>query len=311
LAFLVARRLRHRTGSGLHPPGRGSRASWACSGWLEPGRRCSPELSTHPPSSGSGCSGGIGIIRRHRLATGARRLRGEGPAITTAAAVIVIGALGLADLPPSASSVGKGLLVATAGSAGGLVEAVIALTVVGTSGAVLVSAARVWRGESWDNPPPSEDVAETAAGWGNLTLLAPPVLLIGVALGLGLVPHLAQHADNAAASFADRRGYSDAVFGLSSGSGRAPTAPAATIATYGLDLAEAGGAVLIAAVILGQRQLTRVLATAVGGLRRLHNGYVGDQVAWVVLGVAILAGLSGLALRLGPHRLTRGDPGRR
>lgn len=243
----------------------------------------------------------IGIIRRHRLATGAQALRGEGPAITIAAGIIVVGSVALADLPPFASSVGKDLLVATAGSAGPLVEAVIAVTVVGSSAAILASAARVWRGQAADNPSPSEDAAETAAGWGNLTLLAPPILLLAAGLGLGLVPHLASHAASAAASFADGRGYSSAVLGtargLGRGLGRMPAVPPAGIGARVVDVAEAAGSVLVAALLLSQRRVASVIGTGTGWLRALHQGHVGDQVTWTVLGLAVMASASGLALR--------------
>ena len=239
----------------------------------------------------------VGIIRRHRRATGARVLRGEGPAITIAAGVIVVGALGLADLPPFATSVGKDLLVATAGSAGPLVEAVIAVTVVGSSAAILASAVRVWRGQSSDDPSPSEDAAETAAGWGNLTLLAPPVLLLAAGLGLGLVPHLANHAASAAASFTDRQGYHAAVYGLPAGRGRMPAVPAISVSTLAIDVAEAAGAVLVAALIVSQRRAADALRVSTGWLRILHRGHIGDQVTWAVLGLAVMAAASGLALR--------------
>ena len=42
-------------------------------------------------------------------------MRGEGPGLAVAAGIVVVGALALADLPPFASSVGKDLLVASAG----------------------------------------------------------------------------------------------------------------------------------------------------------------------------------------------------
>lgn len=253
-------------------------------------------------AAGDGCTKAalflaVGIVRRHRRATGAQRLRGEGPAITIAAGLIMVGAVALADLPPFASSVGKDLLVATAGSAGPLVEAVVAITVMGSSAAILVSGVRVWRGESDDAPSPSEETAETAAGWGNLTLLAPPIALIAAALALGLVPHLADRAASAAASFTDRNGYADAVLGLQRSATSVPALPAATLSARLIDVAEAVGSVLLAFVILSRRSVADRIVAGTRVLARLHRGHVGDQVTWAVLGVALLAGASGLALR--------------
>jgi multicomponent Na+:H+ antiporter subunit D len=45
------------------------------------------------------------------------------------------------------------------------------------------------------------------------------------------------------------------------------------------------------------RRLWETIAVATSGLRRLHSGHVGDQVTWAVFGLAVLAGLSGIALR--------------
>ena len=62
----------------------------------------------------------LGVLGRHRRATGGRPMRGEGPGLAVAAGIVVVGALALADLPPFASSVGKDLLGASAGTAGSL-----------------------------------------------------------------------------------------------------------------------------------------------------------------------------------------------
>ena len=58
-----------------------------------------------------------GVLHRHRRLTGGGPLAGQGAALAVAAGLVVLGALALADLPPFASSVGKGLLGAAAGAA--------------------------------------------------------------------------------------------------------------------------------------------------------------------------------------------------
>ncbi len=214
-----------------------------------------------------------------------------------AAGMVVVGALVLADLPPFASSVGKDLLVASAGTAGSLVEGVFAVTVIGSSAAVLAATARLWRGETTDQLSPAEAAAETAAGWGSFLLLAPPVLLLAASLGLGLVPHLPGHAVSAAAGFTDRGAYDAAVLDGRRVEVTSPPVPAATLSARLGDGAETAGAVLIAVLALSRRRIQSFLTAATGGLRRLHSGHVGDQVTWAVVGLAVLAGLSGLALR--------------
>jgi multicomponent Na+:H+ antiporter subunit D len=239
----------------------------------------------------------LGVLGRHRRATGGRPLRGEGPGLAVAAGIVVVGALALADLPPFASSVGKDLLVASAGTVGSLVEVVFAVTVIGSSAAVVAATVRAWRGETGDQLSPAEDAAETPAGSASFLLLGPPVLLLAAALGLGLVPHLADHTVSAATGFTDRRGYAAAVLDSRRIGVTLPPVPATTLSARLGDLAETAGAVLIAALVLSRSRIQSWLAAATGGLRRLHSGHVGDQVTWAVVGLAVLAGLSGLALR--------------
>ncbi len=44
-------------------------------------------------------------------------------------------------------------------------------------------------------------------------------------------------------------------------------------------------------------RLCETIAIATAGLRRLHSAHVGDQASWAVFGLAVRAGLSGIALR--------------
>ena len=106
----------------------------------------------------------VGVLHRHRRLTGGGPLAGQGAALAVAAGLVVLGALALADLPPFASSVGKGLLGAAAGAAHPVVEVVFAVTVVGTSGAILAATARVWRGETTDHLSPAEDASGDPKG---------------------------------------------------------------------------------------------------------------------------------------------------
>ncbi len=239
----------------------------------------------------------VGVLHRHRRLTGGGPLAGQGAALAVAAGLVVLGALALADLPPFASSVGKGLLGAAAGAAHPVVEVVFAVTVVGTSGAILAATARVWRGEASDHLSPAEEQAETPTGSGTLVLLAVPALLLLAALGLGVVPHLADHAVATAATFADRKGYAVAVLEGHHGTVATPTAPPGTLADRLVDLAETAAAIAVGALMLLHNRLRETITIATAGLRRLHSGHVGDQVTWAVFGLAVLAGLSGIALR--------------
>jgi multicomponent Na+:H+ antiporter subunit D len=229
------------------------------------------------------------------------------------------------------SSDGHALLVEAADQAGlPWLEIVIALSVIASSGAVLRAAARIWLGWGESASPDadtgtaddpgeeSEDQSDTGSAEQvpdsrersgqprrvPLTMLLPPLALLAVGLGLGLTSGIEEHAAAAAAAFSDRAAYAAAVLGTHSGS----TATADSIAVPGSPAASAGGvltdlgqvvaALCVAVIALDRRaaRLRRVLAAGTGWLRRLHSGLVGDQVTWLVAGLALLAALSEWAL---------------
>ena len=121
------------------------------------------------------------------------------------------------------------------------------ITAVGTSGAILASAARAGRGETPEEGSPSEDQAEE---WGTpvaALLLIPAVVLLAAGLALGLLPDIAGRAVRASAVFTDRRAYEAAVIhGRAVPAAPPPGAPRASIATLLGDSAEAAGAVAVA-----------------------------------------------------------------
>lgn len=90
---------------------------------------------------------GVGVVQHERASVSETRLRGRGRGLAVTGATIALGALVLADLPPFVSASGHALLVAAAGQAGlSWTEAVVSLSLIASSGAVLRAAARVWLG---------------------------------------------------------------------------------------------------------------------------------------------------------------------
>jgi len=260
---------------------------------------------------------GVGAVQHQRRTVSELKLRGRGRGLAVTGVTIAVGALVLADLPPFVSSDGHALLVSAADQAGlPWLEIVIALTVVLSSGAVLRAAGRIWLG--WgaaESPSPdvgtaddsgdeAEDQPDTT-GRVPLTMMLPPLALLAIGLGLGLAPGLAAQAAAAAASFSDRAGYAAAVLGTPGGgtpaSGPVVAAASHAVSASGLltDLGQVAVALCVAAVALDRRtvRLRRALAAGTGWLRRLHSGLVGDQVTWLVAGLALLAALGGVALR--------------
>jgi multicomponent Na+:H+ antiporter subunit D len=137
-----------------------------------------------------------------------------------------------------------------------------------------------------------------------LTMLLPPLALLAIGLGLGLTSGIEEHATAAAVAFSDRAAYAAAVLGTHGGSiptgGRVvvPASPPASAGGALTDLGQALAALCVAGIALDRRAvgLRRALTGGTRWLRRLHSGLVGDQVTWLVAGLALLAALSEAAL---------------
>jgi multicomponent Na+:H+ antiporter subunit D len=165
------------------------------------------------------------------------------------------------------------------------------------------------RGSADDGAPGSDDGPEIRARSDRtvrvpLTMALPPLALLAIGLGLGLAPGLEAHSAAAAAAFSDRAVYAAQVRGTRGAtvpvSGPVVAAAQVTSAAGLLtDLGQVAAALCVAAIALGQRamRLRRALAAGTGWLRRLHSGLVGDQVTWLVAGLALLAAAAGVALR--------------
>jgi multicomponent Na+:H+ antiporter subunit D len=274
---------------------------------------------------------GVGVVQHQRASVSETKLRGAGRGLAVTGVTIALGALVLADLPPYISSAGHSLLVEAADQAGlPWLETVIALCVVLSSGAVLRAVGRIWLG--WghgESPGPatgtaddpgeeSEDRSDTAGadddkdgreqsgrtGRVPLTMLLPPLALLAIGLGLGLTSGIEEHAATAAAAFSNRAAYAAAVLGTHGGAVPAigkvvvTASPAASAGGVLTDLGQVLAALCVAGVALARPAagLRRALAAGTGWLRRLHSGLVGDQVTWLVAGLALLAALGEAAL---------------
>jgi multicomponent Na+:H+ antiporter subunit D len=265
---------------------------------------------------------GVGVVQHQRASVSETKLRGRGRGLAVTGVTIVLGALVLADLPPFISSAGHALLVVAAEQAGlPWMEIVIALSVILSSGAVLRAAGRIWLGwgasessrpDTGTEDDPGEeakDRSDTADGRARsgrlrrvpLTMVLPPLALLAIGFGLGLTSGIEEHVASAATAFSDRTAYAATVLGGSIPAGGRVAVPASPAASAGGVLADLGqvlAALGVAGIALDRRAvgLRRALAAGTGWLRRLHSGLVGDQVTWLVAGLALLAALGVAAL---------------
>jgi multicomponent Na+:H+ antiporter subunit D len=183
-----------------------------------------------------------------------------------------------------------------------------------TGGAVLRVAGRVFAGWGPRERPhdaseaeASHEEPETEMGHDHtpISMLIPAVLLAVAAVVVGLVPGVIHAIEHGAEHFVDRQAYVSAVLrdthphflelppsklkpdDFLYGAGSTLLAVAlATLALFGRPLAERAPAGPVA----GARR-------ALGGLRSLHSGHVGDYITWLTFGLAAVGGLFAITLR--------------
>jgi multicomponent Na+:H+ antiporter subunit D len=234
-------------------------------------------------------------------------LHGKGRRLRITGVVIAGGALGLAVLPPLGTFVAFGLLGDAAGLAGyGWLPAVLVVATALTGGAVLRAAGRIFLGlgprrdDLLVTPPAGEEEEEAEPTRRRGVLLwAPAVALIVAGLGLAFAPGLPARAVQHAERFVDR----PAVARETLHEVRAPLPPLPAVdlggGTYAYGAASALLAVAFAWLGLYRRRLPAALRGAAARfagpplhrLNLLHDGVVGEYVAWVVLGAAVLGAL--------------------
>ena len=259
----------------------------------------------------------VGIVLHRLGSVNETWLHGRGRRLPVTGVVFTLAALGLADLPPFATCLGKGWIEDTGAARGAVWVAVVLIACsVLVGGAVLRVAGGVFYGLG--DPPAedpemareaSEEKSETDAGKQHtpLTMIVPPALLVGAAIVVGLLPHLGSVVQAAAVRFQDQAAYNSAVL-----FGAHVTHPVAVYAaeSTGITLADvasgagsAAGALILAALALYRRRIPLLRRggepglVLVGPVRRFQSGVVNDYVTWVVVGMACIGAALAFSIR--------------
>jgi multicomponent Na+:H+ antiporter subunit D len=235
---------------------------------------------------------GAGLVLHRLRSVDEIALRGRGRGLWLPGLVLGVGGLALAGLPPFATFRGEALLHGALARAGwGGLSWVFAGASLLTGAAVLRATLRIFLGVGSPRPEAPEvggEVSEPAETWRSrtpapATMVVPAVGLLVLALVAGLWPGLDEGAAAAGARFAGR-----ALTGED-----APIAPAALRAAA-VALLALGLAWLVLrrrGLPAGLRQtVARVWRPSITALRALHTGRIGDSVAWLALGTALLGG---------------------
>jgi multicomponent Na+:H+ antiporter subunit D len=252
----------------------------------------------------------VGIVLHRLGSVNETWLHGRGRQLRATGAVFTLAALGLADMPPFATSRGKGWIEATAGSHGAAwLTVIFVISSILVGGAVLRVAGGVFYGlgdPPSENPQmaaeASEETSETERGKRRTpaSMIVPAAALTLAALVIPLLPHVGPAFQAAAVRLQDQPAYNAHV--LAGAHVAHPAAPYATEDTgvTAADLAtgagSAAGALLLAFLALYWRRLPVLRrgfepgSGLVGPIRGLQSGIVNDYVTWLVLGVACLGG---------------------
>jgi multicomponent Na+:H+ antiporter subunit D len=238
-------------------------------------------------------------------------LHGRGRPLRITGVVFTLASLGLADLPPFATFLGKGYIDDSAWTHGlPWVMGVFIACAILTGGAVLRVAGGVFYGlgDAPSEDPEmakmaAEETSETESGKRRtpLTMIIPAAVLVLAAIVIGLIARLGPAVQAAAIRFEDQAGYNATV--LAGAHIAHPVAIAAAEAT-GITASDvltgtgsALGAVILAFLALYWRRLPllrRGYEPGVGLARpvqRFQSGVVNDYVTWIVLGLACLGGV--------------------
>jgi multicomponent Na+:H+ antiporter subunit D len=260
---------------------------------------------------------GAGIILHRLRSVNESWLHGRGVRLRITGVIFTAAGLGLADLPPFGTFLGKGWIDDSA--AVPWLTAIFLICSILAAGAVLRVAGGVFYGLG---DPPGEDprmaaeaneeTGETDEGRQRvpLTMLVPAAVLVVLALAAGvaaMVPRIGTGLEMAAARFTDQHAYIATVLHgarVTRGVPVYPVAPAdVTISSVVAAVCAALGAAALALVALYWRRLPVLRRGYEPGagltviIRRFQSGVINDYVTWLVAGIAALGGLLALVVR--------------
>jgi multicomponent Na+:H+ antiporter subunit D len=236
------------------------------------------------------------------------QLGGKGARTPLNSALFLIGGLALAGMPPFAISAAKVLYdAAMKDSALFAVAAFMAFASAIDAGAVLRAGLHIrfgWgKGQITGNSPREEEPECEGerlerTPW---TMLAVPILLLGVAIWIGMSGAFWHGVERAAHAFVDRQYYVAAV--LRNAPRALPQAPfePRTAQDIAINLAVTAAAVIAALLGLFRDHIPQLLARTFGNplkqLRGLHSGIFTDYVAYMMFGIAAFAAYLVIAAR--------------
>jgi multicomponent Na+:H+ antiporter subunit D len=259
----------------------------------------------------------VGIVLHRLGSVDETALHGRGRRLRLTGVVFTLAALGLCDLPPFATFLGKGWIedsAATRGMAWVIIVFVASSVLVG--GAVLRVAGGVFYGlgdPPGEDPEMAREAAEETSETDEakqrtpLTMILPAAALVVAAIGVVFASHLGSAVEAAAVRFQDQAAYDATVLSGAHVAHPAALFPAegteVTVADVATGAGSTAGALVLAFLALYWRRLPVLRRGFEPGrgltrpLERVQSGVVNDYVTWVVIGLACLGGALAFAIR--------------
>ncbi|MEO8727673.1 MAG: complex I subunit 5 family protein, partial [Acidobacteriaceae bacterium] len=236
-----------------------------------------------------------GIVLHRLQKIGENKLHGRGKGMVFTPALFILGAIGLAAVPPFLLLAGDAN-VSEAAKPFGLAwtEWIYMFAGAVTAAAVLRFTFRTFF--AWGEPAPKDQASEV----GELPeteeeharvpamLFVPAAVLIFSSMALLFIPQFRGVVDSAGEFFTNESAYQSAVIdGASIALPPASMGPMRESAEHNLIALFA--AFVFALVTVFSRRL-RYLESGFAPLRRLHSGHPGDYIAWLAMGTAVVGG---------------------
>jgi multicomponent Na+:H+ antiporter subunit D len=259
----------------------------------------------------------VGIVLHRLGSVDETALHGRGRRLRLTGVVFTLAALGLCDLPPFATFLGKGWIedsAATRGMAWVIIVFVASSVLVG--GAVLRVAGGIFYGlgdPPGEDPQMAREAAEETSETDEakqrtpLTMILPAAALVVAAIGVVFASHLGPAVEAAAVRFQDQAAYDATVLSGAHVAHPAALFPAegteVTVADVATGAGSTAGALILAFLALYWRRLPVLRRGFEPGrgltrpLERFQSGVVNDYVTWVVIGLACLGGALAFAIR--------------
>jgi multicomponent Na+:H+ antiporter subunit D len=247
-----------------------------------------------------------GMLLHHLGSIDELKLRGKGRQAIAASGLMLFLALGLSGVPPYGTFLGEALIDSSAEKLHySWISYIFMLAGIVTAAAVLRVVGRVYFGWGEDLDRSQQEEGETDEGRETsggeeipATMFVPTLVLLLMGLAVTFIPGARNETQRAAMRFMDQGAYQQQVLEHAAPLQYQPPAEESLLPGIIRGVVATFLALLMAGLVLLPHPLRKGIDGFSGGvsfilrpIRILHSGHMGDYVAWLTAGVAVIGGL--------------------